>query len=200
MQYHEEKSVWDEVNRRGSRLWSQMNDNSKSALHRQKFVADHGGFFTRNGRYWSWTNPVKEHNGYRLKRVDTGEVVFFESMKEFGDLHGLTAVKICELLNGKRKTYKGWTAFELREVKDGVAGYVKMKEPKKKKTIIGKTITLQDKVTGEVFTVTNLKEFSRNNDLDYAAVKKLAKGKVKSHKNLKLYDPLAQYKDSPEPK
>jgi hypothetical protein len=56
-------------------------------------------------------------NGYWLKRVDTGEKVFFSNMTEFGEQHGLTPVKICELLNGKRKTYKGWTANELREVK-----------------------------------------------------------------------------------
>jgi hypothetical protein len=200
MAYSEEKTVWNEVNNRGTKLWTMMNDNSKAAKNRAKFVQQHGGFFSQEGRYWVWTNPVREHNGYWLKRVDTEEKVFFESMTKFGEEHGLTSVKICELLNGKRKTYKGWTAVELREVKDGAGSHEKMEEPKPKKIIPVKTVTLQDKTTGEVFTVSNLRQFAKNNDLSYDGIKKLAQGNLKSYKNLKIYNPLEKYGESPEPK
>ena len=200
MAYSEEKSIWEEVNRKGSRLWISMNDNSKAAKQRALFVQQHGGFFKQEGRYWIWVNPVKEHNGNWLKRVDTGEKVFFENMTEFGKLHGLTPVKICELLNGKRKTYKGWTAVETRAVQETVGSRVKLEEPKKKKIVPVKTVVFQDKDTGEVFTVTNLKDFSRKTGIDYGSLKKLANGKAKSCKNLKLYNPIAGYQLPPEPK
>jgi hypothetical protein len=200
MAYREEKTVWNEVNNRGTKLWTMMNDNSKASKHRARFIQEHGGFFSQQGRYWVWTNPVKEHNGYWLKRVDTEEKVFFENMSAFGKQHGLSAVKICELLNGKRKTYKGWTAVEIRAVKEGVGSHENFEEPKPKKIIPVKTATFQDINTGEVFTVSNLKQFSKLNNLDYDAVKKLARGTAKTHKNLKLYNPLEKYGESPEPK
>jgi hypothetical protein len=200
MAYREEKTIWDQVNSRGSKLWIQMNDSSKARKHREQFIQTHGGFFKQDGRYWVWVNPVKEHNGYWLKRVDTGEKTFFENMNEFATSQGMTSVKICELLNGKRKTYKGWTAVEIRDVKETTGSHEKQKEPKKKKIIPVKTVVFQDKVTNEVFTVTNLRQFSINNGFDYNNIKSLANGRLKSVKNLKLFNPLEKYKDSPEPK
>jgi len=200
MEFYEEKTITDLVNTKGSRIWYKMNENSKERKHRHQFVAEHGGFFTKTDNGWIWTSPIKEKNGYWLRNIHTEEKVFFESMKEFGDQHGLTAVKICELLNGKRKTYKGWTAVELREVKEGPGSFDKIPEPKKKKIPILKTAIFVDTLTGELIHVNNLRQFSLANGFDYAAIKKLANGKAKSCKNLKLYNPLEKYKDSPETK
>jgi hypothetical protein len=200
MEYREIKTIEDMVNQRGSKLWTQMNDNSKAAKQRAKFVQEHGGFFTQEGRYWVWTSAIKEKNGYWLKRVDTEEKVFFENMAEFGKQHDISSVKICELMNGKRKTYKGWAAVEIREVKQTPGSYEKIPEPKKKKVMVTKTATFIDITTNEIMTVTNLKQFARNNNLDYSNVKNLASGRLKSYKNLKLYNPLEQYKDSPDTK
>ena len=47
MAYSEEKTVWNEVNNRGTKLWTMMNDNSKAAKNRAKFVQQHGGFFSQ---------------------------------------------------------------------------------------------------------------------------------------------------------
>ena len=104
MEYHEIKSLEDKVNRQGSRLWIKMNDDAKAAKHRAKFVQEHGGYFFPDGKNWIWKTEVHMKNGYWLKRVDTGEKVFFTSMTEFGLKNGLTPVKICELKNGKHKT------------------------------------------------------------------------------------------------
>lgn len=199
MAQYESRSLEESVNTRGTKLWTQMNDNSKSAKARNHFVQEHGGLFRREGRYWKWVNDVATKNGYWLKKVDTEDKVFFENMKEFAEANGLTSNKICELLNGTRKTYKGWTAVEIRPIM-AVGPRVKLKEPVRKKVIKTKSTILVDITTKHVIPVTNLKEFARNNDLSYGAIKKLVNGKLKTHKNLKLYNPLEEYKDSSEPK
>jgi hypothetical protein len=199
MAQYESRSLEETVNTRGTKLWTQMNDNSKSAKARNHFIQEHGGLFRREGRYWKWVTDVATKNGYWLKRVDTEDKVFFENMKEFAEANGLTSNKICELLNGTRKTYKGWTAVEIRPIMD-VGPRVKLKEPVRKKIIKTKSTILVDMTTNQVIPVTNLKEFARNNNLSYGGIKSLVNGKIKTHKNFKLYNPLAEYKDSPEPK
>lgn len=196
--HYEQKTLEDIVNTKGTKLWMQMNDNSKATKFRAKFVQDNGGFFIQEGRYWVWKSPVVEQNGYWLKRADTGEKTFFSNMTEFGKLHGLTPVKICELLNGKRKTYKGWTAVELREVKATEGAKKKAKKPKKKKIQITKSAIFVDITTNEIIKVESLIEFAKNNNLDYANLRKLSIGKAKTYKNLKLYNPLEKYNASPE--
>lgn len=200
MDYYEEKTLEDTVNQKGTKLWIKMNDNSKAEKFRRQFVEQNGGFFTRKPDGWHWTSAIKEQNGYWLQNIHTNEKVFFTNMTEFGEKNGLTPVKICELMNGKRKTYKGWTAVEIREVKDGTGSHEKIPEPKKKKIAITKTAIFVDTITGEQIVVNNLRQFSMVNGLDYGAIKKLANGKAKTYKNLKLYNPLEKYKDFPEPK
>jgi hypothetical protein len=196
--YKDVKTIEDQVNSKGSKLWTQMNDNSKAIKFRAKFVQEHGGFFIQDGRYWVWKSPIEQQNGYWLKRVDTGEKTFFTNMTEFGRQNGMTAVKICELLNGKRKTYKGWTAVEIRPVKETEGAKVKAKKPKKKKVQITQSAIFQDINTNEIITVPSIVEFAKNNNLDYANLRKIAIGKAKTYKNLKLYNPLEKYNASPE--
>ena len=190
MEYLEQKTLEDQVNTKGTKLWMQMNDNSKAAKMRALFIQNHGGVFVQDGRYWKWRSPIDEKNGYWLKRVDTGEKTFFDNMSEFGRIHGLTPVKICELLNGKRKTYKGWTAVELRAVKQTEGAAKKLKKPKKKKIAITKSATFVDIRTNEIINVDSIAEFAKANNLDYANLRKLAMGKAKTYKHLKLYNPL----------
>lgn len=196
--YHEQKTLEEMVNTKKSRLWMQMNDNSKASKNRELFVKNNGGFFLQEGKYWLWKSPIDERNGYWLKKTDTGEKVFFENMSEFGRTHGLTTVKICELLNGKRKTYKGWTAVELRPVKENTGANKKEKKPKKKKIKITKSAMFVDITTNQIISVENLHDFAKVNNLDYANLRKLAIGKSKSYKNFKLYNPLEKYNASPE--
>jgi hypothetical protein len=200
MKYYEQKTLEDAVNTKGTKLWMQMNDNSKAKKMRAMFLNKHGGFFLEKDGYWFWNSPVKEKNGYWLKKVDTEEKVFFENMTEFGKLHGLSAVKICELLNGKRKTYKGWTAVELRSVKDGTGSHEKAKEEKRNKIPIKMGAVFVDIKSGQILNIPSISDFAKENNLDYANLRKLAVGKAKSYKNLKLYNPLENYKVPPEPK
>lgn len=190
MEIHKIRSDEDEVNRKGSKLWIMMNDNSRAKTCRENFIRDHGGFFAKEGKYWKWTSPVKEKNGYWLKRVDTGEKVFFETMKEFCDKYDILQVKVCELLNGKRKTYKGWTAVEIRDVKETRGSFVKEKEPEKAKVIIYNGATFQNIVTKEVFYIENISQYAQEHGINKSNLYKVATGKAKSYKNLKLYNPL----------
>lgn len=190
MEYREIRTLAQAVNTRGTRLWTQMNDNSKSEKYRQKFTKENGGFFIKEGRYWEWKTPETEKNGYWLKRADTGEKTFFESMAEFGKQNGLSSVKICELLNGKRKTYKGWTAVELRPVKDSEGSYEKVKEKKPEKIAITKSATFFDRTTNQIIDVQNISQFAENNNMDKQNLYKVANGKVKSYKNLELFNPF----------
>ena len=96
MHYQKIRTIEEQVNTKGSKLWLQMNDNSKSKKMRDLFVHQNGGFFIKEEEYWKWTSPIDEKNGYWLKRVDTGEKTFFSSMTEFGKQNGLSVVKICE--------------------------------------------------------------------------------------------------------
>jgi len=195
MEYKELRTLEQAVNTRGSKLWMQMNDNSKAAKRRQMFVSENGGMFRQEGRYWTWLPPEDLLNGYWLKNVSTGEKVFFQSMTEFGKQHGLTPVKICELLNGKRKTYKGWTASELRAVKETEGSHVKAKKKAPVKIAIAKQATFQHTETKQIFVVDNINQFAKLNNLDAKAMYKVARGKAKSHKNFILFNPLAQTGD-----
>lgn len=193
MDYYQHKSLQDIVNKKGSKLWIRMNDNSKAASRRAEFVAQHGGFFTKEPIGWMWTSAVQEQNGYWLRNVNTDEKVFFSNMAEFGEKHGLSSVKICELLNGKRKTYKGWAAVEIREVKDGVGRNEKLQEEKPEKIALTKTVTFINRETNQIIAVENINQFAKLNNMDSNALYKLARGKIKSYKNLKIYNPLEKY-------
>lgn len=192
MKYQELRTLEDAVNKRGTKLWTMMNDSSKAAKQRDIFVAEHGGFFKREGRYWKWICPEDEQNGYWLINIKTNQKEFFSNMSEWAIAHGMTAVKVCELLNGKRKTYKGWTAIELRDVKETTGSHVKVKKAKRKKVAITKDITFQHIETKQIYHTQNIANFAKEHGLDRKSLYKVANGKAKSHKNFVLYNPFAQ--------
>jgi len=200
MQYREEKTLETIVNTKGTKLWIKMNDNSKAQKNRNLFVQQHGGFFIKEGSYWKWKCEEDKLNGYWLKKVDTEEKVFFENMSEFAKTHDIGIVKICELLNGKRKTYKGWTAVEVRAVKEGTGSHTKIKKKKPKKIAMTKVASVQDITTNEIFIIDNMYDFAKKNNLNYSNLKKLINGKSKTYKNLKLYNPIEKYQIFEEPK
>jgi hypothetical protein len=93
-------------------------------------------------------------------------------------------------LNGKRKTYKGWTAVEVREVKDSVGSHVKEKEQPREKVISYNGAMFQDMVTKQIFYIENIAKFAKENNMHKSNLYKVATGKMKSYKNLKLHNPL----------
>jgi hypothetical protein len=191
MHYEEIKTVEQQVNKKGSKLWIKMNDNSRASINRNNFVTANGGFFKPEGRYFIWIPPEVEQNGYWLLNVITQQKEFFTNMGEWAEKHGMTSVKVCELLNGKRKTYKGWTASELRDVKETKGSHQKVKIKKSKKVAITKNVTFQNKETKEIVNVSNISQFAKQNNLNSKELYKVARGAAKSHKNLILYVPIS---------
>ena len=59
---------------------------------------------------------------------------------------------------------------------------------------------LVDTKTNQILNIPCIADFAKENNFDYANLRKLAAGKIKSYKNLKLYNPLENYKVTPEPK
>jgi hypothetical protein len=190
MEYINIRTPQDDVNKKGSKMWIEMNDNSRAKFCRDLFIKKYGGFFKFEKNNWVWISPVKEHNGYWLKNINTNEKVFFSSMGDFAKNNGMTSVKICELLTGKRKTYKGWTAVETRDVKETTGQHIKQKEPKKKKIAMTKTVLLQNIETNEIINVINIKKFAKQNNIPSSNLYKLVNGKYKTVKNFKLYSPF----------
>ena len=195
MEYHKIKSLEEIINTRGSKLWIKMNDNSRALHQRTAFTQEHGGFFIKNGREWKWIPPEDEKNGYWLKRADTGEKTFFTNMAEFAKEQGMTSGKICDLLNGTRKTYKGWTAVEIRAIKPTEGAHFKVKKVLSKKIAITKQVVFQDIITKQLIVVDNVREFAKNNNLSSKALYRVSNGRAKSHKNLILYNPFSNKGD-----
>lgn len=187
----------ERVNRRNTKLWFMMNENSRAAFHRDNFVKENGGMFYQNPKgEWLWKNDYLVKNGYWLKRKDTGEKVFFENMSEFCRQNDLSIVKICEIMNGKRKSYKGWEPVEVRAVKDGPGGRKNVGEDpskKKKHQIINQTAIFKNWQTNEIVLVTNIPDFAKTLGADKKEIYKLANGKRKSYK----YWTLAASSDPP---
>ncbi len=71
----------DQVNSRNSRTWVKMNEDSKSGMWRNKFVAEHGGEFIKKGRFWEWQT---------IYTSVTDEVIEQKPMYEFKDSEGKT--------------------------------------------------------------------------------------------------------------
>jgi hypothetical protein len=182
--------IEERVNRRNTKLWFMMNENSRSHLHREKFVQDNGGMFYQNDKgEWLWRNDYIVKNGYWLKRKDTGEKVFFESMSEFCKKHDLSIVKICEIMNGKRKSYKGWEPVEIRPVKETPGASRSIGENpanKKKYEIVTQTAIFKNWETNEIVLVTNIPEFAKKINGQKKELYMVAKGQKKSYKEWTL--------------
>lgn len=189
---HKERIVdlEERVNRRNTKLWFMMNENSRSNTHREQFVKDNGGMFYQNDRgEWLWKNDYVVKNGYWLKRKDTGEKVFFENMSEFCRKNDLSIVKICEIMNGKRKSYKGWEPVELRAVKEGPGSHKNIgtnPANNKKYEVITETAIFKNWLTNEIVLVTNIPEFAKKINGQRKELYQVAKGKKKSYKEWTL--------------
>lgn len=190
MEYIEQKLPQEEVNRKGSKLWIQMNDNSRAKTMRESFVKQYGGFFKQVKKEWVWVSPVEQKNGFWLINMKTNTPEFFTNMGEFAKANGMTSVKVCEVLNGKRKSYKGWTALETRPVKETVGQHVKEKVQKKKKIGVPKMVNLVNIETNEVIVVANIKQFAKEHGIFPANLYKLVNGKAQTVKNFKLHTPI----------
>lgn len=189
---HKERivDIGERVNKRNTKLWFMMNENSRAPLHREQFVQNNGGMFYQNEKgEWLWRNEYIVKNGYWLMRQDTGEKVFFDNMSEFCRKHDLSIVKICEIMNGKRKSYKGWVPVEVRPVKETVGAHKNVGENpdlKPKFEIVTQTAIFKNWKTNEIVLVTNIPSFAEKIGAQKTDIYAVAQGKKKYYKDWTL--------------
>ena len=108
--------IKEHVNRVNSPTWVACNDDAKSTLWRQQFVNDFGGEFVK-GRYWNLQEVQKQ---VEKKKTIIPKTKFFLFIKEYSTVRVHNMNDFCrknnysraamyEVINGKRKSYKGHT-------------------------------------------------------------------------------------------
>jgi hypothetical protein len=110
----------EEVNKRNSLTWTACNDDSRSGIWRKLFLESFGGKFTREGRYWIWDENKKQEVPrkcwiFSKENKEVRIINFLEYCKD----NNLSRSAMYEVMNGKRRQYKGYTfvAEELHGIK-----------------------------------------------------------------------------------
>jgi hypothetical protein len=115
----------EEVNKRNSITWTACNDDSRSAFWRSTFKNQYGGEFFKEGRGWVW----KENKPVEIPRrcwvfMLNNEEVKITNFSEYCANNSLQRSAMYEVMQGKRKQYKGYTFLAeeihgLRVIKTG---------------------------------------------------------------------------------
>ena len=108
----------DMVNRRNSRDWIKINDNSKSNIWRDKFIQEHGGKFVQTGKYWEWQTI---HNDEQISSPDSryefkdsdGIIYLVDNFSKFCRTNELNKAAMYGVINGTRNHHKGFTCRKL---------------------------------------------------------------------------------------
>ena len=107
----------DQVNRRNTRTWVWMNEDSRAAGHRQKFVEMHGGEFSRQGRNFVWREVekapvIKTKSMYVFIRPD-GIRDLVENFSKYCVDNNLNKSTMFAVMRGSRPHHKGFTVRKL---------------------------------------------------------------------------------------
>ena len=105
-----------DVNRRNTKTWVKMNDDSKSHIWRSKFIQEHGGEFIKNGRFWEWqtihssvTDEVIEQTPMYEFKDSEGKTYLVDNLMKFCREHDLNKSAIYKVMGGERNHHKGFT-------------------------------------------------------------------------------------------
>lgn len=122
---------FNDINRMRSFTWVKCNDDARSGYWRNLFVGQHGGTFTKKGRYWEW-NPNQEQmivlepsiskpppssepqepSKTWIFKDSEGNIVKTKNIQEFCKIYALTRSSLYEVISGKRKHHKGFSFIE----------------------------------------------------------------------------------------
>jgi len=109
--------VKDQVNRRNTRTWVWMNEDSRAAGHREKFVSLHGGKFEQNGRYWGWNpeekKPVQKNKSMYVFIRPDGIRDLVENFSKYCVDNELNKSTMFAVMRGSRPHHKGFTVRKL---------------------------------------------------------------------------------------
>ena len=103
----------DMINRQNTKTWVLCNDNSKSQLYRNKFLEEHGGEFTKKGRYWEWqtiyTTSTEDLKPLYEFKDNSGVTYLVDNLMKFCRQNELNKSAIYKVMNGERSHHKGFT-------------------------------------------------------------------------------------------
>jgi hypothetical protein len=111
------------VNKRNTREWALFNGNSKGQSNRDKFVEKHGGEFKKIGAEWVWESRVKktiEFAHTKKKRTiyiftdKDGIKYITDNFTGFCRDRKINDSAMYDVINGKRKSFKGFTVERIR--------------------------------------------------------------------------------------
>jgi hypothetical protein len=104
------------VNRKNSRAWVKANESNNSDLYRNAFVQKYGGMFERMGGVWVWrdkvANKVADPTKLWIFHKSDGMTYMVQNFMDFCRIHDLSKSAMYELMNGKRKSHKGFVKVE----------------------------------------------------------------------------------------
>ena len=96
-----------EVNKKNTRTWVRLNEDSRSKDHRDQFCKVYGGEFKKVGRYFNWQELPPETDERRIMVFEReGEIFEVKNVMEFCREHNLTKSALYEVVTGKRKQHK----------------------------------------------------------------------------------------------
>jgi hypothetical protein len=97
----------NEVNKKNTRTWVKLNEDSKSKANRDQFCKVYGGEFKQTGRYFQWEDLPQETEEKRIMVFEReGEIFEITNVMEFCREHNLTKSALYEVVTGKRKHHK----------------------------------------------------------------------------------------------
>tara|TARA_R100001509_G_C4803743_1_gene194010 strand:- start:311 stop:655 length:345 start_codon:yes stop_codon:yes gene_type:complete len=109
----------EQVNRRNTRTWVWMNEDSRAEAHRRKFVDTHGGGFSRRGRYYVWEDapehkePVKKTKSMYVFIRPDGIRDLVENFTKYCVDNELNKSTMFAVMRGSRPHHKGFTVRKL---------------------------------------------------------------------------------------
>lgn len=103
------------VNKQNSREWIKANSMSNSHLYREAFTKKYGGIFKKSGAMWLWEEKItiedKPTKLWIFHKNDGGSYIV-ENFMEFCRSNELSKSAMYEVMNGKRKSHKGFIKIE----------------------------------------------------------------------------------------
>ena len=109
------------INKRNTREWVKVNEDSRSQLYRDAFVAKHGGAFTYHGRRRGWIWDKEKSKGPPVPKLNwvfihpDGKEEIVKNLSKFCRKHSLNKAAMYEVYNGKRNHHKN---FKLKKQGD----------------------------------------------------------------------------------
>lgn len=204
-----------QVNAKGTKLWTRMNDSSKSRKFRAEWIAEHGGEFKPEGKFWRWIEPATLANGYYFVHAASGQRVLITNAEDFARAQGppWTRAKVCDVYAGRRPTYMGWKAETVRPVLEKYSDRRPVNHTKVTRRVLKKEkdvkareynkantkppLYIKNRVTGEkaVILFGGIKPWCEARGIDPDNMRTLQKGKRPSVSDWVLDNPFEGSKD-----